>query len=647
MWLKLVVVLPALALVACADDAATAPEVELYIDGQRAPEAPLVTFPNAVAGRDQIAAQLELKNLGPGAVTLAGSPPVRIEKDDRLAFTVVRSTPDRDRYAAGESIVMSVLFRPHAAGRNDARVIVELRERAEPFVVDLVGEGVADGAASPVLAVTFDDAPVADGDALDFGAVKSGDRAVGHVRITNAGTGTLVLPGRGAATLDGAGAFTIGDASDTELAAGESVDLEVGFAPDGCAEYESRLTITSTTPSAALTLKLRGRGGTNPQGYVDMTEPFAFGPDSDVALANEVGGARRFAVGNLTVGSFRGHVAVASWDGCTLASRQVASPTTAGVDAQLFGSQVALDDRGALLLVTARDLDEAWIFEPQPDNALKRLAALATFEPGRGHGKGADLAGNGTAAFIGLSLADSGFDAHGAVLAYTRPVGGWVDLPEARWKLWPSNPTRVRQLGTWVQSSADARVVVAGGFSAEPGAQTTGAPIVYLWEATDDDPSDPVWGRPPTLAEPDTRTETLRLELPAEARAAHAAMAITRDGGVVALPVPRADGGLDVHVWVRPGATWTSAGAVTMTATAIVFAAGEEASRAAFVGDGAALVLSGTSVREITRPTTGWDASATVGRTWSVPIHGALAVTPDGLAVGGVDASGDAWLLWR
>ncbi|MCC6624290.1 MAG: choice-of-anchor D domain-containing protein [Deltaproteobacteria bacterium] len=645
MWHRLALVLPALALAACADDAASPPDVELYVDGQRAAEAPVITFPNAIAGKDQLAAQVELKNLGPGAFTLAASP--RIEKDDRLAFSVVSSTPDRQRYAAGESLVLSVLFRPHSPGRSDARVVVEVLERGAPFVVDLVGEGISEGAASPALAATLDDAPlVAPGAGFDFGAVTSGERRVARLRIMNAGTGTLVLPADGAVALDDDDAFTAGAPSDRELAAGEGVDVDLTFSPDACAAYESTLTITSAVPEATLVVELRGRGGTNPQGWVDLTDGFAFGPDSDVALADAVSGTRRLTVGNLTVGNFRGHVVTASWDGCALTDRQVATPTSTGVDAQLFGSQVALDDRGALLLVTARDDDEAWIFAPQPDNALKHVAALATFEPGQGHGKGADLAGDGSAAFIGLSLADSGFEAHGAVLAYTRPMGGWVDLPEARWRLWPSRPTLVKQLGTWVQSSADGRVVVAGGFESDPGGASAGAPIVYLWEATATG-EDPAWGRPPALAEPDARAETLRLVVPEAARATHAAMAIARDGATVALPIARPEGGLDVHVWARAGATWAEAGDVDLPATAVVFAAGDAASRAAFVADGKGLVLSGESVREIARPDAGWDASAAVVRTWSVPVYGAIAVSPDGLALGGVDRSGDAWLIWR
>lgn len=618
--------------------------VELYIDGALAPAAPRIDFPQAIAEQDQVAAQIELKNLGPGALELTGQPPARLEKDDRLAFTVTQ--PAVAHVANGDTAVVSVVFHPHSPGHSDARVVIEAKDR-EPFVVDLSGEGIAEGDLTPVLGVSVDGAVVGPSAAtsFDFGAVATGETKSVTVRVENTGTGTLILPAEGAIDVDG-GAFSVAAPDKTTLAAGEHVDVALTFEPELCASYSGTLAVKADEPAGdPLQISLSGRGGTNPQGYDNVTEELAQ-PDGDVALTDVTNGARKLAIGNLAYAFFAGRVGVYAWDGCALSAPRALSPTTTGLPVQYFGAQVALDTRGSLLLITAREVDEAWLFTLAADNAATRVATLATLRAGKGNGRGAALAGDGSVAFVGQSLADSGFNAHGVILAYPRPGAGWSDFTEARFRLAPSNPIDVQLVGAWVDTSADGSVVVGGGFGPNPGDGALGPPIVYLWEAAGP-VAERTWGLSGASGNPPTFTEDVRLVSPS-IKGDAAAVTISRDGATVAMPGFDGDV-VNVYVWVRPGASWAGlSDANGRPPTATVTIGSGSKSRLALGPTGEFLIVASSGgAREVLRPATGWDASASAGRRWNVPFFGSIALSPDGLAFAGLDQAGAGWLVWR
>ena len=639
--------LVALTLAACEDPAEPSPELELYIDGTIAGEAPSIAFPDAVADGEGFAAQLELKNLGPGEMVLTSSPPLLIDRDDRLAFRVTQ--PPKTRFARGESLVFSVVFAPHSPGSSVARVLVATED--ETFTIALSGKGVS--AAAPALTATIDGAPIAGG--FDFGSVRANERKAVDLRLANSGTGALTLPAS-ALALSGAdaAAFDVGALEATSVPAGSDVVVPLGFSPDGCRSYRATLTVRA---AGEQTIALSGRGGDNPQGHADVSDTELLdAPDLDVSLsAPTVGGKRRFAVGNLTVGSYSGQVSVYSWDGCTLSGAAKISAASAGLEASLFGAQVALSDDGATLLVTARDQrKDAWLFDIDVGGVPHFLATLATFDEGAGHGRGAALAGDGSAAFIGQAMADNGFNSHGAVFVYERPSTGWQNAPEARFRLVPAEPNKVELIGSWVDASRNGDVIISGALLTPVGAPQKGPATVFVWQAQRDADNLRSWGNAVPLGEPNQRTETVRLTSAQVATDAAARVAIAADGNTIALSTV-VNGEVQIRLYARAGSgdLWgkPTASADERLPTATLKLASSPALRLALTPSGDALILADASgAREVRRPDDGWvDVSPLSGfvAIWNVPFYGAIGTTPDGVAFAGRDKAGSAWFVFR
>lgn len=638
-------------LIGCADDAEVTPAIELYLDGTLAGPSPAIDFPQTLAGGEGIAAQLELKNLGPGALLLTGTPPLRLERDDRLAFRVTQ--PPTTRFEPGESLLASVVFAPHSPGSSVARLVIATSAADEPIVIALTGQGI--NVDRPVLSVTLDGA--APGETFDFGSVSTVTARTITLRLANSGSGVFEL-GPSPVTLSGpdASAFELTPPTVTALAAGEGVDVPLTFRPPGCRAYRASLAVAPSGPSSPLTIALTGRGGENPQGHADVTDTEQLpAPDLDVTLSGpSVGGKRRFAVGNLSVGSFAGQVALYAWDGCTLSQRRTISAASAGLTAQRFGAQVALSADGTTLLVTAYDHQkDAWLFAVGADDEPRFLATLSTFDEDDGHGRGAALSGDGTVAFIGQTMADSGFNPHGAVFVYERGEAGWQSMPEARWRLGPAAPTQVELIGAWVETSQDGAVVVSGALLTPAGAPTKGPATAFVWVAErDPDTDERAWGQPHSGGEPNHRVENVRL-LSAQAPTDGAArVAISADGDTIALSTVVGTE-VQIRLYVRDGDLWglptTSLDERMPTARLTLTAS--SALRMGLGPDGDFLLLANeTGAREVARPADGWvDESplASIARTWNVPFYGQLALTPDGLSFAGMDRAGSAWFVFR
>lgn len=637
--------------IACDEGTAPAPKVELYIDSTLAGATPAIGFPPTPAGSDGIAAQLEVKNLGPSALVLTGSPPVLLERDDRLAFRVTQ--PPKTRFAAGESFVVSVVFAPHSPGSSFARLVIPTDHVESSLVVALAGEGIA--SAAPELVATIDGTPLTSpGARFDFGAVPTLEVREANLRLANGGDAPLEL-GASPLALTGtdAAAFELGTLGAPSLAAGEHVDVSLSFTPDACRAFEATLTIAHAGSDATLDVTLLGRGGENPQGHAGATDvELLDAPDLDVTLSGaDANGRRRFAVGNLTVGGYSGQVGLFAWDGCVLSGARTISAASSGLTAQLFGHQVALTDDGATLLVTARDQQkDAWLFAIGADGEPRFLATLATFDQGGGHGRGAAIAGDGSAVFIGQTLADSGFNAHGAVFAYERPGGGWVSAPEARFRLGPLAPTQVELIGSSVEASRDGDVVISGALQTPVGAASKGPAAVYVWEATRDDADGRRWGREIPLGEPNQRTESFRLTSAQVPSDGVARVAISADGNTIALSTVREDD-VQIRLFVRVGdEPWgrPTASPDERSATALLTLTATPALRLALGPAGDFLLAADQGgAREIPRPASGWGDDASIAKTWNVPFYGALSVSPDGAAFAGMDKAGAAWFVFR
>lgn len=641
-------------LAACDEAAQPPPKLELYIDGTLASASPTIDFPDTEPGGDGIAVQIALKNLGPSQLELTGSPPLLLERDDRLAFRV--SQPATKTFARGESLTFNIVFAPHSPGSSVARVVIKTAGSDEPIVIALTGDGVL-GSAQASLVATIDSAPV--GSTYDFGAVRTLVAKEANLRLANGGEGVLEL-GQAPATLSGpdTNVFELGTTAVTGLAAGEHVDIPLTFTPTGCRSYLATLSIEPPGLGDPIEVILSGRGGENPQGHADATDPELLNaPDLDVTLsAAGVGGKRRFAVGNLTVGGFSGQVGVYAWDGCTLSAKRSISAANSGLTAQLFGAQVALTDDGTTLLISARDqTKDAWLFSIGSDDEPRYLGTLATFDEAGGTGRGATIAGDGSAAFIGQAMADSGFNAHGAVLAYERPASGWASAPEARYRLLPSAPTQVELVGATVEASRNGDVVISGALLTPVGAGSKGPATVFVWAAERDPNTDErTWGKAIPSGEPYKRTETVRLTSAQVPTDSAARVAISADGNTIALSAV-VNSEVQIRIYARNNSDelWgrNTASLDERMPTATLKLSASPALRMALGPSGDFLLIGDQSgARQIARPAGGWVDEApvaTFAQTWNVAFYGALAVAPEGNAFAGMDKLGSAWFVFR
>ena len=641
-------------LVACDEAAQPPPKLELYIDGTLAGLSPTIEFPDTEPGSDGVAVQVELKNLGPSPLELTGSPPLLVERDDRLAFRV--NQPATTRFARGESLTFNIVFAPHSPGSSVARVAIKTAAMDEAIVLSLTGEGVTATALSSLVAM-IDGKPV--GSTYDFGAVRTLVSKEANLRLANGGEGTLDLGGT-PVSLSGpdTDVFDLGTATVTGLGAGEHVDIPLTFTPTGCRSYLATLSIAPPSLGEPVEVVLTGRGGENPQGHADATDPELLNaPDLDVTLSGAgVGGKRRFAVGNLTVGGFSGQVGLFAWDGCTLSAKRSISAASSGLTAQLFGAQVALTDDGTTLLISARDqTKDAWLYTIGSDDEPRYLGTLATFDEASGHGRGATISGDGSAVFVGQAMADSGFNAHGAVLAYERPAAGWASAPEARFRLLPSALTQVELVGSAVEVSRNGDVVISGALLTPVGAGSKGPATVFVWSAVrDTTTNERSWGKPISGDEPYKRTETVRLTSAQVPSDSLARVAISADGNTVALSAV-VNSEVQIRIYARNGATelWgrntTSLDERLPTATLKMSAS--PALRMALGPNGDLLLVADQSgAKTIARPAGGWVDEApvtTFAQTWNVAFYGALAMAPEGNAFAGMDKLGSAWFVFR
>ena len=645
------VVLATLAVAACDAAGSTEAQLALVIDGAATPPPYAIAFPEAVAGEDEREVALTLTSLGPGALELTGNPAIAIEGDDRLAFSV--SEPDRRRLAKGESTSVSVRFAPHAVGASTGRLVIATNA-ADPVVVTLSGNAIDEDV--PVLVLTLDGAPL--GASFDFGSKALAETATTHLRLANAGTGTLVLGQNinDLANLEGADAasFALTTPSRASLGEGEHLDLELTFTPERCGLHQAslRLTVAGLAP---IVVALSGRGGDNPQGHAGLTDASLLdAPDVAIALSGPFPSAatrHRLAIGNLTVGSYAGRVGTYVWDGCTLSRERAITPATAGLAAQLFGAQVDLADDGQTLLVSARDQrKDAWLFGFSTDDEPRFLGTLATLVEAGGHGRGAALAGDGSAAFVGQALATSGFNAHGAVLVYERPAAGWSAQPEAWMRLLPSVPTKTELVGATVDASRSGDVVVSGALQTAAGAPEKGPAEVLVWEAVRTE-GVRRWGREIQLGEPDRRTETLRLVSGVVPLDGLARVAVSADGHTIALSTAEANT-VSIRLFVRsgPGELWgiATANEAERGPNATLRITASTAAKMSLGPSGEVVFLADLGgVREYLRPTGGWRDDVPRTTLWNVPVFSLLGLSPDASTLVGTDKAGAAWFFLR
>lgn len=198
---------------------------------------------------------VSVENLGDEAMNLVGA-------------SVEMTTPDVDYTLAesgcagplegDQSCDVVVEFRPVALGARPATLVVT-PESGEPLRVPIDGEGLKPGA----LVVASLDVPApAEGEAVDFGAVRVLEERAIAFRVTNPGATSsglleqIAVVGDFGIVSDGAA----GECSTaTSLGAGEGCDLRVGFRPLQRGARDGSLTIVSVG-AGSVALPLRGAG---------------------------------------------------------------------------------------------------------------------------------------------------------------------------------------------------------------------------------------------------------------------------------------------------------------------------------------------------------------------------------------------------
>jgi len=125
-------------------------------------------------------------------------------------------------------------------------------------------------------------------ESLSFGDVIVGEVKMDTVRITNSGSGTLVVT----SVVTGSGVFRPGRTSFT-IGAGESDTLSVLFEPDAIGEYRDTLVMTTNAPGVEYGVVLTGRGESSmevegeeeglPRAYVlGQNYPNPFNPETEI-----------------------------------------------------------------------------------------------------------------------------------------------------------------------------------------------------------------------------------------------------------------------------------------------------------------------------------------------------------------------------
>jgi hypothetical protein len=163
---------------------------------------------------------------------------------------------------AGQSIPVSFVFSPNAAGTFNATVSVTSNATNTPSTFSLTGTGVGVGAlgANPT--------------SLNFGTVQTGTSQALSETVTNTGGSTVTISQVG---ISGTGFTLKGISAPVTLTGGQSATFTVTFAPTSSSSATGSVTVTSNAPNPTLTLPLSGTGSTTVGTLSAAPAPIAVG----------------------------------------------------------------------------------------------------------------------------------------------------------------------------------------------------------------------------------------------------------------------------------------------------------------------------------------------------------------------------------
>ncbi len=144
----------------------------------------------------------------------------------------------------GQSVPITLVFAPNAAGSFSATVSVNSNAANNPATFSLTGTGVA---ASGQLALSSA--------SENFGSVTVGSNQSLSETVTNAGASSVTISQVG---ISGTGFTLTGIAAPITLAAGQSASFSVTFTPQTAGSVTGNVTITSNASNPTLTIPLTG-----------------------------------------------------------------------------------------------------------------------------------------------------------------------------------------------------------------------------------------------------------------------------------------------------------------------------------------------------------------------------------------------------
>jgi len=621
----------------CGDDEAAAGPAFLAVlaAGVYVDPGGMVDFEELAVGQ-AIVLLFELENYGVGDLLLTGDPPVRLERDDRLGFTITQ--PTRLRVPPGDAVPFAVTYAPRAPGEDLARIVVASNDPDFPlYVVGLRGRGAP--AARGHLALSL-----ADGDAvthLDHGLVAVGESRSLTLTLTNEGAGRLGLSSGLPLTVEGpdAAAFLPGPAGASSLAPGDSATATLAFSPTRCGAHEATLLVTSDAPDSPLRLPLAARAMVSPLAVASVA-PSPTGATPALAAAD---GGLRVAWGEPVADGFAGRVEVfASTAGCEGGAPLSLDGATSS-PSPFFGTAVALSAAGDHLLVTARDHPEVALFglEPTIDDALEAhlLARLEAEPTNVGFGRQAALADDASAAFVAEPERASAGVPHGAIHAWLRPAEGWLDGATPHALLIAEDPDATRALGHELAVTVGAAQVVALALTPD------GAPEALVWRRAEDG----AWGTPWLGTHPTLRVEDARLAPSPATGVAGARLAVAPDGALIVIALALPGGSLMLHLFEASEETWGVPGATAGVrhASSLVRFGGSVDARVVAPSAHALLVGGADGLDELRRGPDGWPLDPSAHARWEPGLVGELVVGAGGDVIWGRSAAGELLGLWR
>jgi hypothetical protein len=234
-------------------------EIRVEYDGRIVTQDDIINAGSTLAGSIQ---QMEftLKNIGSGALTLAGVAPVNVGGDGADAFSITQ--PANSNIAPGESLAFTVAFTPPTVGAYVAALTIKSNASSGDFTFTLSAEGLQ---AMPAIAIFNGEAEVAQNGTITMGEIIVTQSGTVDVSIKNIGEAPLTLDlDNIAITGTHTAAFIMTAKPGAVISAGDTSRLTVQCSPTQTGENSAILAIPTNDNSrnpAVVYLKVTGFPG--------------------------------------------------------------------------------------------------------------------------------------------------------------------------------------------------------------------------------------------------------------------------------------------------------------------------------------------------------------------------------------------------